>query len=216
MTNSLTYRDPEGLISDLRHGQMVLLLLEDSSGGVTGIVLSQAGVDRAYHDTYYVVAHFHYVMSLGAVFTIFAGVYFYFPKMTGRMYNETAGKIHFWMMFIGANLTFFPQHFLGLGGMPRRYADYALQFADWNMVSSIGAFIYGASQILFLYNVIATIRSGRKVSEPKTWEGATGLEWTLPTPPPYHTFSTPPDLHGLHEHQLTDEQLEAHPGGAAH
>ena len=118
-------------------------------GGVTGIVLAQAGVDRAYHDTYYVVAHFHYVMSLGAVFAIFAGIYFYFSKMTGRAYPEWAGKLHFWMMFIGSNLTFFPQHFLGRQGMPRRYIDYPEAFAYWNVISSYGAFLAFASFLFF-------------------------------------------------------------------
>ena len=118
-------------------------------GGVTGIVLSQAGIDRAYHDTYYVVAHFHYVMSLGAVFCIFAGIYFYIGKMSGRQYPEWAGKLHFWAMFIGSNLTFFPQHFLGRQGMPRRYIDYPEAFAYWNYVSSIGAFIaFGSFPLL--------------------------------------------------------------------
>lgn len=185
-------------------------------GGFTGLMLAIAPSDIQYHDTYFVVAHFHYVMVAGAVFSMSAAVYYWLPKWSGRMYNETMGKLHFWVSFVGFNITFFPQHFLGLGGMPRRYADYALQFADWNMVSSIGAFIYGASQILFLYNVIATIVAGKKVSEPKTWDGANGLEWSLPTPPPYHTFTTPPDLHGTHDHQLTDEQHEQYPGGATH
>jgi cytochrome c oxidase subunit 1 len=185
-------------------------------GGFTGLMLAIAPSDIQYHDTYFVVAHFHYVMVAGAVFSMSAAIYYWLPKWSGRMYSEAMGKLHFWISFIGFNITFFPQHFLGLAGMPRRYADYALQFADWNMVSSIGAFIYGASQILFLYNVVATIVAGKKVSEPKTWEGANGLEWTLPTPPPYHTFTTPPDLHDLHDHQLTDDQLEDHPGSATH
>jgi cytochrome c oxidase subunit 1 len=161
-------------------------------GGVTGIVLSQAAVDRAYHDTYYVVAHFHYVMVAGAVFSMTAAVYYWLPKWCGKMYNENMGKTHFWISFIGFNLAFFPQHFVGLAGMPRRIPDYALQFADFNMMSSIGAFIYGASQIMFLYNVIATIVSGTPTSEEKVWEGAEGLEWSIPTPAPYHTFETPP------------------------
>ena len=162
-------------------------------GGVTGIVLSQAAVDRYYHDTYYVVAHFHYVMSLGAVFAIFAGVYFYFPKMTGRMYPEWAGKLHFWMMFIGANLTFFPQHFLGRQGMPRRYIDYPEAFAYWNLWSSWGAFLSFAS-FLFFFGVIAySLRSGKKVTENNPWnEYADTLEWTLPSPPPEHTFEILP------------------------
>ncbi|WP_223425543.1 cytochrome c oxidase subunit I [Tateyamaria pelophila] len=162
-------------------------------GGVTGIVLSQAAVDRYYHDTYYVVAHFHYVMSLGAVFAIFAGVYFYFPKMTGRMYPEWAGKLHFWMMFIGANLTFFPQHFLGRQGMPRRYIDYPEAFAYWNEWSSWGAFLSFAS-FLFFFGIIAwSLLRGAKSTEANPWnEYADTLEWTLPSPPPEHTFEILP------------------------
>ncbi len=162
-------------------------------GGVTGIVLSQAAVDRYYHDTYYVVAHFHYVMSLGAVFAIFAGVYFYFPKMTGRMYPEWAGKLHFWTMFIGANLTFFPQHFLGRQGMPRRYIDYPEAYAYWNEWSSWGAFLSFAS-FLFFFGVMAySIRAGARVTENNPWnEYADTLEWTLPSPPPEHTFEILP------------------------
>ncbi len=162
-------------------------------GGVTGIVLSQAAVDRYYHDTYYVVAHFHYVMSLGAVFAIFAGIYFYFPKMTGRMYPEWAGKLHFWTMFIGANLTFFPQHFLGRQGMPRRYIDYPEAFAYWNQWSSWGAFLSFAS-FLFFFGVMAyALRKGEKVTENNPWnEYADTLEWTLPSPPPEHTFEILP------------------------
>ena len=162
-------------------------------GGVTGIVLSQAAVDRYYHDTYYVVAHFHYVMSLGAVFTIFAGVYFYLPKMTGRMYPEWAGKLHFWMMFIGANLTFFPQHFLGRQGMPRRYIDYPEQFAYWNEWSSWGAFLSFASFIFFFGIIAYTLLRGAKATEANPWnEYADTLEWTLPSPPPEHTFEILP------------------------
>ncbi|WP_138465210.1 cytochrome c oxidase subunit I [Poseidonocella sp. HB161398] len=162
-------------------------------GGVTGVVLSQAGIDRAYHDTYYVVAHFHYVMSLGAVFCIFAGIYYWIGKMSGRQYPERLGKIHFWMMFIGANLTFFPQHFLGRQGMPRRYIDYPEAFATWNMVSSIGAFISFASFILFLYIIYVTLTKGERVTAKNYWnEYADTLEWTLPSPPPEHTFETLP------------------------
>tara|TARA_Y100001933_G_scaffold131030_1_gene130517 strand:+ start:838 stop:2511 length:1674 start_codon:yes stop_codon:yes gene_type:complete len=162
-------------------------------GGVTGIVLSQAAVDRAYHDTYYVVAHFHYVMSLGAVFAIFAGIYFYFPKMTGRQIPEWAGKLHFWAMFIGANLTFFPQHFLGRQGMPRRYIDYPEAFATWNWWSSVGAFISFASFIFFFGVVIYALFRGARETRPNPWnEYADTLEWTLPSPPPEHTFETLP------------------------
>ncbi len=164
-----------------------------TAGGVTGIVLSQAGIDRAYHDTYYVVAHFHYVMSLGAVFAIFAGVYFYLPKMSGRMYPEWAGKLHFWAMFIGANITFFPQHFLGRQGMPRRYIDYPEAFAYWNYVSSWGAFLSFASFLFFIGVIFYTLTRGARVTEANPWnEYADTLEWTLPSPPPEHTFEILP------------------------
>ncbi len=162
-------------------------------GGVTGIVLSQAAVDRAYHDTYYVVAHFHYVMSLGAVFAIFAGIYFYLPKMTGRMYPEWAGKLHFWAMFLGSNLTFFPQHFLGRQGMPRRYIDYPEAFATWNYISSWGALLSFASFLLFFGIMFHALTRGARVTEANPWnEYADTLEWTLPSPPPEHTFEQLP------------------------
>ncbi|PHQ93199.1 MAG: cytochrome c oxidase subunit I [Marinosulfonomonas sp.] len=162
-------------------------------GGVTGVVLSQAPLDRAYHDTYYVVAHFHYVMSLGAVFCIFAGIYYWIGKMSGRQYPEWAGKLHFWMMFIGANITFFPQHFLGRQGMPRRYIDYPEAFAYWNYVSSMGAFLSFASFLFFIGIVIYTLKWGKKITEDNYWGvGADTLEWTLPTPPPEHTFEILP------------------------
>ncbi|AKS46730.1 cytochrome c oxidase subunit 1 [Octadecabacter temperatus] len=162
-------------------------------GGVTGIVLSQAGVDRAYHDTYYVVAHFHYVMSLGAVFGIFAGIYYWLPKMSGRMIPEWAGHLHFWMMFIGANITFFPQHFLGRNGMPRRYIDYNEAFATWNYVSSMGAFLSFASFVFFIVILFKTLLSPKNATENNPWgEFADTLEWTLPSPPPEHTFETLP------------------------
>ena len=162
-------------------------------GGISGMFFPSMAMDLHFHESYFVVAHFHYVMSLGSVFAIFAGIYFYFGKMTGRHYPEWAAKLHFWMMFIGANLTFFPQHFIGLAGMPRRYPDYALQFADWNMVSSVGAFLFGFSQLLFLFIVIKCIRGGKQATD-EVWDGAEGLEWTVESPAPYHTFSTPPAL----------------------
>jgi cytochrome c oxidase subunit 1 len=162
-------------------------------GGVTGIVLSQAGIDRAYHDTYYVIAHFHYVMSLGAVFGIFAGIYYWIGKMSGRQYPEWAGKLHFWTMFVGANLTFFPQHFLGRQGMPRRYIDYPEAFATWNYVSSIGAFLSFASFVFFIGVVYYTLTRGAKVTQNNYWNPAADtLEWTLPSPPPEHTFEQLP------------------------
>ena len=148
-------------------------------------------VDIQLQDTYYVVAHFHYVLVAGALFAIFGGIYFWLPKWTGHMYDETLGKWHFWLSLIFFNMTFFVQHFLGLAGMPRRVPDYALQFADFNMISSIGAFGFGLSQLLFLYIVLKCIRGGEKATD-KPWEGAEGLEWTLPSPPPYHSFETPP------------------------
>ncbi|MEM7211103.1 MAG: cytochrome c oxidase subunit 1 [Pseudomonadota bacterium] len=162
-------------------------------GGVTGIVLSQAGVDRAYHDTYYVVAHFHYVMSLGAVFAIFAGLYYWIGKMCGRQYNETLGKVQFWTMFIGANITFFPQHFIGRQGMPRRYLDYPEAFEFYHYISSIGAFISIASFLLFLYIMVSTVFAGRKITEENYWDDKyPALEWSLPNPPPAHTFEILP------------------------
>ena len=162
-------------------------------GGVTGVVVSQAPLDRVYHDTYYVVAHFHYVMSLGAVFAIFAGVYFWIGKMSGRQYPEWAGKLHFWMMFIGSNMIFFPQHFLGRQGMPRRYIDYPVEFAYWNNISSLGAYLSFASFLLFIGIVIYTLRAGQRVGVPNYWnEHADTLEWTLPSPPPEHTFEQLP------------------------
>jgi cytochrome c oxidase subunit 1 len=161
-------------------------------GGFSGLVLSITPVDIQLHDTYYVVAHFHYVMVAGALFSAFAGIYFWLPKWTGRMYNETLGKWHFWLSLVFFNVTFFVQHFLGLAGMPRRIPDYALQFADFNKVSSIGAWGFGLAQLLFLYIVVKTITSGEKAAD-RQWEGADSLEWThLPSPAPYHSFETPP------------------------
>jgi cytochrome c oxidase subunit I len=161
-------------------------------GGVTGVVLANAGVDRVLQDTYYVVAHFHYVLSLGAVFAIFGGWYYWFPKMTGYMYSETIGKLHFWITFIGVNLVFFPQHFLGLAGMPRRVADYPDAFSDWNFISSIGSYISGFGVLVFFFGVAqAFIRKERAAANP--WgAGATTLEWTLPSPPPFHQYDTLP------------------------
>jgi cytochrome c oxidase subunit I len=161
-------------------------------GGVTGVVLSNAGVDAALHDTYYVVAHFHYVLSLGALFGIFAGFYYWFGKMTGRQYDESLGKIHFWLTFIGVNLAFFPQHFLGLAGMPRRIPDYPDAYAGWNMISSIGAYIAGASAIFFMYVVYRALTAGEKAADNPWGEGATTLEWTVSSPPPFHTFEDLP------------------------
>ncbi|MDF3855654.1 MULTISPECIES: cytochrome c oxidase subunit I [Paracoccus] len=174
-------------------------------GGVTGVVIAQAPLDRVYHDTYYIVAHFHYVMSLGAVFAIFAGVYYWIGKMSGRQYPEWAGKLHFWMMFIGSNLIFFPQHFLGRQGMPRRYIDYPVEFAYWNNISSIGAYISFASFLFFIGIVFYTLFAGKRVNVPNYWnEHADTLEWTLPSPPPEHTFEQLPkreDWDRAHAHR---------------
>ena len=169
-------------------------------GGVTGVVLANAGVDMALHDTYYVVAHFHYVLSLGAVFAIFAGMYYWLGKMCGRQYPEWIGKLHFWITFIGVNLTFFPQHFLGLQGMPRRYPDYADAFAGWNMVSSFGAYLSFAGAILFVLLLIYTLTSGRRVAENYWGPGATTLEWTVPSPPAFHTFDEVPEIKDEYAH----------------
>jgi cytochrome c oxidase subunit 1 len=163
-------------------------------GGVTGVVLANAGVDVVLQDTYYVVAHFHYVLSLGAVFAIFAGFYFWFPKFTGYMYNETLGKLHFWITFIGVNLAFFPMHFLGLAGMPRRYADYPDAYAGWNYISSIGAFIAGFGVLVFLFIVAEAFIKKRKAGDNPWGVGATTLEWTLPSPPPFHQFNELPTI----------------------
>jgi len=160
-------------------------------GGLSGLMLAIAPADFQYHDTYFVVAHFHYVLVPGSVFGILAGVYYWLPKWCGKMYDEGLGKLHFWLSFIGVNLTFFPMHFVGLAGMPRRIPDYALQFADFNMVTSLGAFLFGTTQLLFLYIVIKTVRGGQP-AEQVPWEGAEGLEWSVPSPAPYHTFQTPP------------------------
>ena len=164
-------------------------------GGFTGLMMSIAPSDFQYHDTYFIVAHFHYTLVPASIFMLMAAGYFWLPKWTGHMYNEKIGQLHFWLSAISVNILFFPQHFLGLAGMPRRIPDYAVQFADWNMISSIGGFIFGASQLLFLYIVIDTIRggTGEKVSD-EVWEdaGKHGLEWTLPSPVPYHTWSEPP------------------------
>ncbi len=163
-------------------------------GGVTGVVLANAGVDRALHDTYYVVAHFHYTMSIGALFTLFAGWYYWFPKMTGYMYNEFLGKVHFWLMFIGVNVTFFPQHFSGLAGMPRRYADYPDAFAGWNLVSSIGSWISILAMAVFFYNMAQSFMRKRVAGDNPWGEGATTLEWTVSSPPAFHAFEELPKV----------------------
>ena len=162
-------------------------------GGFSGLMLAITPADFQYHDTYFVVAHFHYVLVPGSIFAIIAAVYYWLPKWTGHMYSEFWGKTHFWLSTIFVNVTFFPMHFVGLAGMPRRIPDYALQFSDYNQIATIGAFGFGLSQLIFLWLVIATIRGGAKATD-RVWDGAHGLEWTLSSPPPYHSFTTPPNV----------------------
>jgi cytochrome c oxidase subunit I len=162
-------------------------------GGFSGLVLALVPVDIQLQDTYYVVAHFHYVLFSGAAMAIMGGVYYWLPKWTGHMYDETLGKWHFWLTAIAFNLTFFPMHFLGLAGMPRRIPDYALQFADLNRIESVASFVLGFAQLLFLYVVLKCVASGARAGD-RPWEGADTLEWTLPSPPPYHSFTVAPVL----------------------
>jgi cytochrome c oxidase subunit I len=162
-------------------------------GGVTGVVLANAGVDHSMHDTYYVVAHFHYVLSLGAVFAIFAGFYYWFPKMSGRMISEGLGKVHFWITFIGVNITFFPMHFVGLAGMPRRIPD---AYAGWNMVSTYGSYISAFGVLIFLFALLKAYSSGAKAAD-NPWgvdDSVMTLEWTLPSPPNFHSYDELPEI----------------------
>lgn len=163
-------------------------------GGVTGVILANAGIDTVLHDTYYVVGHFHYVLSLGAVFAMFAGFYYWIPKMSGRLYSEFWGKLHFALTFIGVNMTFFPMHFLGLAGMPRRIPDYPDAFAGWNHVISMGAYLSAISAVLFIFIALYTVFFGKKAPANPWGEGATTLEWTLSSPPPFHSFEDPPHI----------------------
>jgi len=160
-------------------------------GGFSGLMLAIVPADLQYHDSYFVVAHFHYVLVPGAVFAIMAGVYYWLPKWTGNMYDEKMGKIHFWLSAISVNLTFFPMHFVGLAGMPRRIPDYATQFAEFNAIATVGAFLFGLSQLMFAWNIYRCAKGGKKASA-EVWEGSHGLEWTVPSPAPLHTFDVPP------------------------
>ena len=171
-------------------------------GGLSGVMLAMTPIDFQYQDTYFVVAHFHYVLVPGSLFSIIAAVYFWLPKWCGRMYNETWGKVHFWLTAISLNLTFFPMHFIGLMGMPRRVPDYPLMFTDFNRFTSVGAFIFGFSQLIFLVNVFMTVRRRKQAEQlpNRVWDGARGLEWTLPSAPAYHTFSTPPKFSEEEQH----------------
>jgi cytochrome c oxidase subunit 1 len=162
-------------------------------GGFSGLMLAITPIDFQYHDTYFVVAHFHYVLVTGSLFALFAAAYFWLPKWTGNMYDEKLGKLHFWLSTIFVNILFFPQHFLGLAGMPRRIPDYAVQFTEFNQISSLGGFAFGLTQLLFVYIVFKTVRGGQKATD-RVWEGAEGLEWTLSSPPPYHSFATAPEV----------------------
>jgi cytochrome c oxidase subunit 1 len=163
-------------------------------GGVTGVVLSNSGVDLALHDTYYVVGHFHYVMSLGALFGIFAAFYYWAPKMWGRMYSDKLAKVHFWLTFVGVNLTFFPMHFSGLAGMPRRIPDYPDAFAGWNVVSSWGSYVSGVATLVFLWLLADMLLRGKKAEASYWGEGADTLEWTHTSPPPFHTYEELPQI----------------------
>src|ERR1700743_2360406 len=165
-------------------------------GGLTGVTLAIAPLNIALHGTYYIVAHFHYVMVAASLFSIFAGWYYWVPKWTGYMYNEVRGKLHFWSSLVFFNVAFFPMHFLGLAGMPRRYADYPAQFTDFNQLATIGAFGFGLMQVYFLLFIVIPTYRGKKLKKAtaKPWDGAEGLEWTVPSPAPFHTFEVPPTV----------------------
>jgi heme/copper-type cytochrome/quinol oxidase subunit 1 len=161
-------------------------------GGLTGIVLSNGSVDVSLHDTYYVVAHFHYVLSMGAMFGLFSGIYYWIGKMSGYQYNETLGKIHFWLTFVGVNIAFFPMHFLGLAGMPRRVPDYPDAYSGWNYVSSIGAVISFSAALFFFYVIYRVFKDKTPCPNNPWGDGADTLEWTLPSPPDFHSFEILP------------------------
>jgi cytochrome c oxidase subunit 1 len=163
-------------------------------GGVTGVQLANAGLDRSLHDTYYVIGHFHYVMAVAAIFAIFGAWYYWFPKMTGYMYSQRIANLHFWIMFIGVNMIFFPMHFLGLAGMPRRTIDYPDAFAGWNEIASYGSFISGFAVLIFIFGVFEAFARKRVASANPWGEGATTLEWQLPSPPPFHQWEQLPRI----------------------
>ncbi|WP_240635880.1 cbb3-type cytochrome c oxidase subunit I, partial [Caldimonas tepidiphila] len=164
-------------------------------GGLTGVILAMAPIDIQLHDTYYVVAHFHYVLVGGSLYALYAGFYYWAPKWSGVMYSEARAKFHFWLSIISFNIAFFPQHFLGLAGMPRRYVDYPMQFTDFNVISSIGAFGFGLAALYFLlFILIPMMRKKGRPAPQRPWEGAEGLEWEVPSPAPFHTYENPPKL----------------------
>nr|WP_297352969.1 cytochrome c oxidase subunit I [uncultured Caldimonas sp.] len=166
-----------------------------SIGGFTGVILSVAPIDIQLHDTHYVVAHFHYVLVAGSLFALFSGFYYWAPKWSGVMYSELHGKIHFWVSLVSFNITFFPLHYLGLAGMPRRYADYPMQFADFNALASVSSFVFGLAQVYFLlFVLVPTLRRKGAPAPQRPWDGAEGLEWEVPSPAPHHTFEVPPQL----------------------
>ncbi len=178
-------------------------------GGLSGVTLSVAALDIQLHGTYYVVAHFHYVLVAGALFSLFSAMYYWFPKMTGRMYNERLGKFHFWWSMVWFNVTFFPMHFLGLAGMPRRIPDYALQFTEFNSIASVGAFCFGLGQLIFLYNILTSLKNG-KPAPALPWEGADTLEWKIPTPAPYHSFVEAPQVEADHNGSIVSMHGDKH------
>ena len=185
-----------GGVIDLRTPMLFTIgfLILFTIGGLTGVVLANAGLDIALHDTYYVVGHFHYVLSMGAVFGLFSGFYYWFGKITGLQYSETLGKAHFWITFVGVNLTFFPMHFLGLAGMPRRIPDYPDAFIGWNVVASFGSLVTLAGVILFLYLIFDAFMNGKPFTSWTNTHSHTTIEWALQSPPAYHTFSQLPVL----------------------
>nr|QGX86682.1 cytochrome c oxidase subunit I [Chloroidium sp. UTEX 3077] len=171
-------------------------------GGLTGVMLANSGIDIALHDTYYVVAHFHYVLSMGAVFALFAAFYYWIGKMSGLQYSETLGQIHFWVFFLGVNITFFPMHFLGLAGMPRRIPDYPDAFAGWNAVASYGSYLSLLATLFFFYVVFHTLTQDKECGA-NPWQSTLGvergapaptLEWMIPSPPAFHTFEEIPSI----------------------
>ena len=171
----------------------VAVVVMFSIGGFSGVMMAITPVDFQYHDTYFIVAHFHYVLVPGVVFALMSGAYFWLPKWTGNMYDEALGKWHFWTSAISVNVLFFPMHFVGLAGMPRRIPDYNVQFTEWNVLASYGGFAFGLSQLIFVWVVIKCVRGGDKATD-QVWEGAQGLEWNLSSPPPFHSYTTPPQL----------------------
>ncbi|MEU5884846.1 cytochrome c oxidase subunit I [Spirillospora sp. NPDC047279] len=188
-------------------------------GGLTGIILASPPLDFHLQDSYFVVAHFHYVVFGTVVFAMFAGFYFWWPKMTGKMLNETLGKIHFWFLFVGFHTTFFVQHILGAQGMPRRYADYPETFVTLNRVSSAGAFLLGVSTLFFLYNVYHTARHAPRVDADDPWGFGNSLEWATSCPPPRHNFTSIPQIRSerpafdLHYPRIPLEKAEHNTGG---